>query len=549
LQARWTIRPELAALSLAAYFTLVLNGAFWRRLFSVVAPATPYDWLFVAAVGLVLFLLLSLMFGLFTLPYVMKPVAIALLLASSACTYFMSEYGVVIDSGMLTNILETDRHEAADLTSLKFVKHVALFGGVPALLVALTALHLRSPLAEIGRRLASGLAIGVLVIALIYAFLMNFTSVFRQHEALRHELVPFNYIGALHKVVRGHSAAVIARPLAPYGIDAARGSSWESRQGKSLTVLVIGETARAENLALNGYARPTNPKLSKLPDLISFSDVRSCGTATAQSVPCMFSGVGRERSTTDIAHRQEGLLDLLKRSGFGLLWRDNQAGCKGVCSRVAVEVVAERETKAFYESAISYDDRLVDGLAERAARLGDHAVIVLHMIGSHGPAYWNRYPPEFEVFAPACKETQFSRCSRDSIVNAYDNTLVYTDHVLARLIEVLKQREAEGVATSMLYVSDHGESLGERGVYLHGMPYAIAPSEQTHVPMLVWLSKRFEQSFAVSSDCLAGQRRRSLSHDNVFHSVLGLLDVTTRVYDRTLDLFAPCRTLTTGTLR
>ncbi|HSC82720.1 MAG TPA: sulfatase-like hydrolase/transferase, partial [Pseudomonas sp.] len=162
-----------------------------------------------------------------------------------------------------------------------------------------------------------------------------------------------------------------------------------------------------------------------------------------------------------------------------------------------------------------------------------------HMKGSHGPAYYKRYPAAFETFTPVCKETQLDRCDRESIVNAYDNSLTYTDHVLAAAIDLLKHNAAH-LNSAMLYLSDHGESLGEGGMYLHGVPYALAPSEQTHIPMLLWLSEGLQRSSGISAGCMRQQAANAVSQDNLFHSVLGLMEVETKVYQPQLDLFHPC---------
>lgn len=187
------------------------------------------------------------------------------------------------------------------------------------------------------------------------------------------------------------------------------------------------------------------------------------------------------------------------------------------------------------------NDVLVDGLDRRIATMQRDTVIVLHMMGSHGPAYWKRYPETFEVFKPACKVVQFSDCETAHIINAYDNTILYTDHVLARLIEVLSAADGHGVDAGMLYVSDHGESLGEHNMYLHGMPYALAPEAQIHVPMVVWLSPAMREETGVDQACLVQRSPQRVSHDNLFPSVLGLMGVKTRVYNQALDLFSGCR--------
>jgi lipid A ethanolaminephosphotransferase len=306
-------------------------------------------------------------------------------------------------------------------------------------------------------------------------------------------------------------------------------------------VIVIGETARADHFALNGYARPTNPGLTKVSGLINYGQAYSCGTDTAQSVPCMFSGLGRSGFTNAKAEARENLLDIFEHAGIDVVWRENQAGCKGVCARVPTETLTGHKVPTYYRSSENFDGVLVDGLDARIAKLERDTVIVLHMMGSHGPAYWKRYSESFERFAPACKDAQFSRCELASIINAYDNTIVYSDHVLARLIEVLAGAASNGVDTGMLYVSDHGESLGEHGMYLHGMPYAIAPEAQIHVPMVVWLSPAMRESRGADQACLLRHAGTRVGHDHLFHSALGIMQVATRVYDPSLDLFAACR--------
>jgi len=268
--------------------------------------------------------------------------------------------------------------------------------------------------------------------------------------------------------------------------------------------------------------------------------VRSCGTSTAVSLPCMFLDVGRAGFSDTLASRRENLLDVLQRAGYAVLWRDNNSGCKGLCNRVAHEDLSALGLPAVCTGDECYDDILLEGLQAKLDAFDRDALVVLHMKGSHGPAYHLRYPPAFEYFTPVCNTSQLDRCERGSIVNAYDNTLRYTDHVLARTIALLR-RNSDRFDASLLYVSDHGESLGERGFYLHGVPYALAPAEQTHVPMFVWMSQAALDRFGVDAACLRERRDEALSHDNLYHSVLGLLGVATRVYRQDKDVFRNCR--------
>jgi lipid A ethanolaminephosphotransferase len=307
-------------------------------------------------------------------------------------------------------------------------------------------------------------------------------------------------------------------------------------------VIVVGETARAMNFSLNGYGRETNPELSRQPGLVNFTNVESCGSATAVSVPCVFSALARDDYSDSRAKSQEGLLDVLSHAGMRVLWRDNNSGCKGVCDRVEREDVSLAVPgDPLCDGDECHDEKLLAGLPELIRTEQRDLVIVLHQKGSHGPAYWKRYPARFARFGPVCATNELEKCDRKAIVAAYDNSILYTDYMLSSVIDILRQASQEGqVDTAMLYFSDHGESLGEKGIYLHGAPMIVAPAEQIRVPMMLWLSDRFAARFHIDQRCLAARSNQAFSHDNVFHSVLGMLNITTAVYDPSLDLFQAC---------
>jgi lipid A ethanolaminephosphotransferase len=538
--SRRPIRPELASFAVAAFTATALNVAFWQRLYAAVAPRDAFEFLFVAAVFVVALCLLTLVFDLLATRRLFKPVAIVVLLVGSAAAYFINEYGIVIDVNMLNNVLETNRGEAGDLLSPKLALYLLGLGVAPSVLLWLQPIAYRTAWQEV--RLKLGAVPALLGIAALIAlpFTQNVSSVFRQNRVLLDAFVPYNLLSAAGEYARKR-IRVTAVQMVPIAGDAHKAAAWAKRTRNSLTVIVVGETARARNFSLNGYERETNPLLAKVPGLISLTQVFSCGTDTAQSLPCMFSALGRGGFTIDRAARQDGLLDMLQRVGFSVLWRENQGGCKRVCKGVPTEAMAGAGNRALFELGESFDETLLHGLQEKVAAMPGHAVVVLHMMGSHGPAYYKRYPAAFEHFRPACKESQFSRCATSEIVNSYDNTLVYTDYVLAKLLELLQARDAAGSPTAMIYLSDHGESLGESNMYLHGMPYAFAPDVQKHIPMLLWLSPKYQQDFQVDAACLGRRRHEALSHDNLFHSVLGLLDVRANIYREQLDLFARCR--------
>jgi lipid A ethanolaminephosphotransferase len=539
MKPSWSIRPETAALCLAAFFVAVFNLPFWRQFYAVVAPRDLYELAFFAATLLIALLLLAWFFGALTSPYLFKPAATLLLLITSAIFYFTIEYGIAVDAEMVRNVLATDRAEAADLFTGKLLACVLLLGVLPAALLWASKVAYRPLSADIRFKAKATAAIVAIAAICGLPFNQNFTSVFREHRGLLYSFAPLNYLSAAIDLGRRQVRTGTA-DAQPFGTDAHTGRAWLSRSGRSLTILVIGETARAANFSLNGYERETNPHLAKVDGLINYSHAMSCGTSTAQSLPCMFSGLGRARFTGHRSAPQEGLLQILQRAGFSVLWRENQGGCAGACRGIPTEMMEKAGNRKLFELGESLDESLLVGLQEKIDGMPGHAVIVLHMMGSHGPAYHKRYPAAFERFQPTCKESQFSRCSRAEIINAYDNTIVYSDFVLARLIELLQANDRAGVPSSMIYLSDHGESLGENNTYLHGLPYVIAPNVQKHVPMLVWLSPSLQSDWHIDRACLERRRHEPLTHDNFFHSVLGLLAIDTSVYERGLDIFAPC---------
>lgn len=535
------IRPEALSAAIALFIVVALNGTLWSKLHGVINPSTFTDWTFLASffvfqVATYFFFLRAL-----SLPYVLKIVASLMVITAAAASYFMGEYGTVIDMNMIRNVFQTDPAEARDLTTWAMVAWVGGLGLAPALAVGLVRLEWPAwkPLLRANLR---GCALALAVVLVNFAAFSNdYFSVLREQQAIVFTSTPANVVIAGGKLAV-RSARHYSGPLTPIGLDAQRESAPGGNARPLVTILVVGETARAENFSLFGYQRDTNPGLKSIPDLVAFPQVSSCGTDTGVSVPCMFSGLGRARYSLRAVQRSENLLDLVQRTGLDVTWMDNQGGCKGVCARVPTVTLTESNNPRFCADGECHDEILLEGLEQRIASMTKGGVIVLHMMGSHGPAYFKRVPAAFARFKPVCETAQFSRCTNEEIVNAYDNTILYSDHVLTSLVALLRKTAGSGADTMMLYVSDHGESLGENGVYLHAMPYMIAPKQQTHVPMVMWLSPGARESLNVENACLADlARAKAFSHDNLFHTVLGLHRIRTSVYDAGLDILNPCR--------
>ena len=532
---------------LALWLTVAGNLPLWQKLLELDQSLVQRG-LLLAAMGVMLLGGTAALLSLVHWPHVYRLLATALVLVTAFNSYFMWQYHAVIDSTMLANVVHTDANEVRDLLSWRLVFAVVLIAGPALWWVWRRPMPVRSIWKHLGRN-ALGVVVGLaLVVAAVLAGYQGLSSLMRNQKAVRYMINPVNSV---------YGAAVLlveqlpreARVLKPVGEDAQLGASYANQARAPLLLLVVGETARAQNWQLNGYPRPTTPKLAQWQtqgDLVNFSQVSSCGTNTQVSVPCMFSPLTREEGGA-LPPAEENLLDVLQRAGLAVLWLDNQSGCKGVCDRVPSVVTRTLQLPGLCGEGECADLVMVDGLDARIealdpARRAKGVVLVMHQMGSHGPAYFKRRPPDMRPFQPECASATLSDCPPEQLVNAYDNTIAQTDAFLDSALQWLKARADQGINdTGLIYMSDHGESLGEKGLYLHGVPYAFAPEQQTRVPMVSWLSPGLQKRADVSATCLKGRSAEPVSHDNLFHTVLGLMEVATQVYAPTLDAFAPCR--------
>jgi lipid A ethanolaminephosphotransferase len=466
----------------------------------------------------------------------MRVAASVLFVIAALGAYFCSEYGVIMNEEMMRNVIQTDTAEVGALLNPELWLHVALFGLLPAVLVWRVRLPHTSYKSQLRQRALAILGALAICVACLFASSANYATFFREHKPVRFTLSPsaevVSMAGLLADTQRSKGDAPLIDP-------SGRVEHTAAAAPKPLVLfLVIGETARAANFQLGGYARATNPELSRIPGVTYFRNTSSCGTSTAISVPCLFSHLPRSQFKVDEASHYTNLLDSLAKAGFDLEWRDNNSGCKGVCARIA-SIDYSKDPQYCTESNC-VDDVMLSDLPARLERTTRDTVIVFHQKGSHGPAYFERYPAAFEKFQPACRSNQLQHCTAQEIANAYDNSIVYTDHILARQIGML-QSAASRLDSMLIYVSDHGESLGENGIYLHGMPYSFAPAVQKEVPMLVWTSESYARRTRLKGDCLQTEAALPVSHDFFYHTVLGAAEVRDQVYDRQLDLISGCR--------
>ncbi|MDE2441573.1 MAG: phosphoethanolamine transferase [Betaproteobacteria bacterium] len=520
------------------FFALFCNSLFLSGMLAGYDMAQPGSWLLGASLVVVLVAVHFVLLGLVATRWTTKPLLALLFLATAFAVHFMTRYKVYLDTAMLRNVLATDVREARDLMTWSLIPQLLLFAGIPLWVLSRIRLQQRS----LGRALL--VRGGTLMLALIvaggavFANFQDLASLMRNNRELRFLVTPANYLYSLTQVARSQ-AREADKMREPVGTDAVPGNSWNERKKPVVMVMVLGETVRAANWGLSGYARQTTPELAAETGIINFTDVTSCGTDTETSLPCIFSPWGRRDYQETRIRSSESVLDVVTRAGFRVVWVDNQSGCKGVCNGVESIRPDPAKSPALCAGGECQDGALVDTLKQLLSETPGNLVIVLHQMGNHGPAYFKRYPDEFKQFTPACEDPDLPKCTGESIVNAYDNAIRYTDHVLASLVRTL--RDHVGHDSALLYVSDHGESLGEKGLFLHGVPYKIAPDVQIKVPMVMWFSSGFPSSFAVDDGCISKAAATPLSHDNIFHTLIGLLDVKTAVYTREMDFSAKCR--------
>lgn len=521
---------------LSLYICLIFNIGFWHTVWQ--SSDSTLLW----AMPLFIISAMTIIIQLLFWPKLHRLIVPLLLICGAGASYAVMVQGIYFDADMLQNLLQTDMHEASAWLSWRFICWIALTGILPTVLYTVF-IDIRRNIwwKDLLWRVAGFLVPLAIIGLLAFTSYSHFAAFFRNNHKITHQIVPTNLLAA--GIKSAYNAYDASRPFESIATDAERTAP--KRAKKQLLILVVGETTRAQNWGLNANAPDTTPKLKLLAqqgNLINYPNMSSCGTATAVSVPCLFSVMPRENYQANRARHQENVLDILQHVGVYASWRNNNGGCKGVCDRIPTKDVEQLKTDKQCPGEQCYDTVLLNHLDEEIRQMKGDGVIVLHTIGSHGPTYYQRYPAGMRRFTPTCDTNQIQDCSSQELQNTYNNTIVAVDDFLNQTITLLQQQTH--VDGALLYFSDHGESLGEKGIYLHGTPYAIAPKEQTHIPMIFWAQPSWYQSNHISPTCMKQHADKAYSHDNLFHTLLGTFGVRTKVYQPSLDLFAPCRTTT-----
>ncbi len=446
----------------------------------------------------------------------LKPLAMLIVFSNAFALYFILTYQVILDKAMMGNVFNTNTGEAGSYLSFSFLWHVLLFGVLPVWLISRITIKHVSRLRTIGALLLSF----IVGIGWLYGNAQSWLWIDKHGRQLGGMILPWSYVINATRYQTEKAMQSRELELLP--------AAHFSAQGKTVVVLVIGESARAADFSLYGYTRDTNPMLEKA-GVTAIRNAHACSTYTTASLQCMLSHVD---TGNKLFHNHEALPSYLQRSGIDTIWLTRNWGEPPLKVNTYLRDTDIRSTCA--GPHCDYDEVLLTGLQQRIANTdSDKVFVVLHQSGSHGPDYYNHYPADGEQFTPVCRSVQLQDCTPDTVTNAYDNTVLYTDRFLSGTIDVL--RAIPNTQTMMMYISDHGESLGEYGLYLHGTPYSLAPDVQKDIPYIVWMSDAFKRHKALAADAALAHAKHA--QQTVFHSIMGAFDLRSDIYDPKLDIF------------
>lgn len=515
-------RTDISSINFITAFALG-NAIFYHRLLFLYAAST-LDYLSLNGILslITLFVLVVITSSLFltiialAAQSLVKPICMLIVCGNAAALYFSETYHVVLDRTMMGNVFNTNFQEASELFHPKLFVYIFVYAVLPCLLLArlnIQKVRFYKRFIYLCMVLFFGLGWG-------FANAKTWLWIDKNASKLGGMIMPWSYVGNSIRWYHGNyfraSRQVTLLPEAHL-----------NGSGKTIVILVIGESARAKNFSLYGYQRQTNPLLAKA-GVVALPEATACSTYTTASLECMLSHLG---SSTSLMTLYEPLPSYLQRYGVNVIWRTDNWG--EPILKINHYQRAGDIRKTCQDENCNYDEVLLHNLnLDLQNSTQDKTFVALHQHGSHGPSYFKNYPSKFMVFKPVCSSVDLQKCTNEELVNAYDNTVLYTDYFLYRVIELLKTIQQP---TVMLYVSDHGESLGEFGLYLHGTPFSIAPDVQKKVPFIVWMSDEFKKQKGIGNNDIG--KGSSYSQDNVFHSVMGALGMRSEIYNKHLDIF------------
>ncbi|WP_299159253.1 phosphoethanolamine--lipid A transferase EptA [uncultured Tenacibaculum sp.] len=435
-----------------------------------------------------------------------KILIILLFCINSIAVYFINTYSVIIDKTMIGNVLNTRFVESSSFLSFNLIVYLFFLGIIPGIFIFKIKTIKVNFIVFLRQIILVFIFIGILV----YVNSSNWLWIDKHSKTLGGLVMPWSYIANTSRLFYHKNQENQKQILLP--------NATVKDNKKSIVVLVIGESARSKNFSLYGYEKKTNPLLSKINNIYSYK-ANSSATYTTAGVKSILD----HKNTNSLF---EILPNYLFRNDVGVIWRTTNWGEPKVNIKDYQTREDLKNINGEKKYRDEYDEVLLNGLKEQIlANSKNKILVVLHTSTSHGPTYYKKYPSEFNVFTPVCKSVELGKCTKEELMNAYDNTILYTDYILAKLIDELNKIDEYN--STMFYVSDHGESLGEKNLYMHGIPISIAPKEQLEIPFIVWLS----------DNSMRLKNNEILSQYNVFHSVLDFLAIESPIYNENMSIF------------
>lgn len=512
------ISNHLLIVLVSVFLTVICN----RYFFAFIAPLCSKTELFL--IGLFLFAFFGLCLEVLAMGRILKPMLILILAICASSSYLINSLQTGFTPDIFHSIINTNTREVSETLNASFIFGLLFLFLLPSLYIYFTPIKTLSLLKAFLHKLFFIAGYSCLILFLWFGLIgKEITFLFKQNRALYYLLNPISPIRSAIQYFNEQSKRNLI--YTQVALDA----TIKPSNLPKIIVLVIGESARSQNFSLNGYSKETNPYTSKQSNLISFKDFSACGVITAISVPCMLMDYTHQTYTKRyLSDFRDNLLTITQRIGIKTYYiGNNGGGCIGnICAKLPKDQIK------LYEEG-NLDEVMLKDLDQILSNAKGNTFIILHQTGSHGQSYFKRYPKEFRRFIPTCDTAEIQNCSLESLENTYDNTLLYTDYFLKESIQKLQTLENR-FDVALWYISDHGESLGENGMYMHGgLPYFLAPATQTQVPSILWLGKGFEWAYQKAKT----RENDPLSQDYVFHTLIRLWGIQTKDYDSKLDLF------------
>ncbi|PAF41106.1 sulfatase-like hydrolase/transferase [Helicobacter sp. 11S03491-1] len=504
-------------------FSVVLvglyNDSFWLKIYSY-AMNNDGDGLFFLGIVFVSYVfILALAIELISLKISAKWIMSVLFVIAGLSQYYMKSYDITINKMIITSLFQTHLSEAKEFISVGLIG--VLIGYILLPIGCLWIIRFKPILSFVYGFYNKISIIGFYIIMIIGIYFWQGGNIIFAFKSSKIIIYTLNPIAPIRSGI--DYALDISQPKPEFthvGLDAKLDNFH-----KKIFVLVIGESARGANYFLNGYSRDTNPYTKKLDSLVNFTNFYSCGVITAISIPCMLTNYTHQTyKKRDQSLYIDNILDITQRVGYETYWISNNGGpCIGdVCDRI--------KHISYYNDG-RLDAAMLEEIKNTIKNAQNNSFIVVNLHGSHGANYYKRYSKDFEIFTPVCENQELQKCKQQDIVNAYDNSIVYTDYFIYQIVTMLKTKK--NFSVGMWYLSDHGESLGEYGQYMHGgMPYFLAPDVQKHIPSMIWFGEGFEEDYKKS----VAKKDKLLNQDYLFHTLLHLLDIQTSAYQKNLDI-------------